>query len=150
MITGVIGARFGLWIFDLSLQQLVQETVAEEYRGVVGGVMNAMNSIMDMLHYVMVIVAPRPEHFTILTLISVGMVTLGALLYAIYLRRVRGHFFHSCNQYYHFCRKSGSKEDYTVCAQSDKPVRQENVLAVEKEDEQIVSHVVRKLRETSV
>ena len=94
MLAGIILARFGLWIFDLSIQQLVQETVAEEMRGAVGGVMNAMNSVMDMMHYVLVIAAPRPEHFGILTLISVAMVTLGALLYAIYLRRVRGHLFH--------------------------------------------------------
>ena len=94
MLAGIILARFGLWIFDLSVQQRVQETVAEEMRGAVGGVMNAMNSVMDMMHYVLVIAAPRPEHFGILTLISVAMVTLGALLYAIYLRRVRGHLFH--------------------------------------------------------
>lgn len=152
MIAGVVGARFGLWIFDLSIQQLVQETVAEEYRGVVGGVMNAMNSIMDMLHYVMVIVAPRPEHFTILTLISVGMVTLGAVLYAIYLRRVRGHFFHSFNQYYNFCRKS---KGYDVSAKSDQPVGNGDVQEDGKEvevgkDVQIMTRVVRKMRETSV
>lgn len=94
MLIGVTLARFGLWMFDLAVQQLVQETVVEEERGVVGGVMNAMNSIMDMLHYVLVIAAPRPEHFSILTLISVGMVTLGLVLYAAYVRKVRGHFFH--------------------------------------------------------
>ena len=102
MLLGIMGARFGLWIFDLSVQQLVQETVAEDARGVVGGVMNAMNSIMDMLHYVLVIAAPRPEHFKILTLISVAVVTLGAVLYAVYLRKVRGHFFH-CSKYYKAC-----------------------------------------------
>ena len=60
----------------------------------VSGVMNAMNSIMDMLHYVLVIAAPRPEHFRILTVISVGMVTLGLLLYTAYVYKVRGHLFH--------------------------------------------------------
>ena len=94
MLAGIILARFGLWIFDLAIQQRVQETVAEETRGAVGGVMNAMNSAMDMMHYVLVIVAPRPEHFPILVFISVGMVALGALLYAVYLRRIRGHLFH--------------------------------------------------------
>ena len=64
--------------------------------------MNVMNSIMDMLHYVLVIAAPRPEHFRILTLISVTVVTLGAVLYAVYLRKVRGHFFHF-RDYYKTC-----------------------------------------------
>lgn len=89
-----MGARFGLWMFDLSVWQLVQEKVIEEERGVVSGVMNAMNSNMDMLHYVLVIVAPRPEHFRWLALLSVVMVFIGWLLYACYVRKARGHFFH--------------------------------------------------------
>lgn len=104
MGAGIILARFGLWIFDLSIQQRVQETVPEDQRGAVGGVMNAMNSVMDMLHYVLVIVAPRPEHFNILTFLSFGMVTLGAVLYAVYLRRFRGHFFH-CRQCWEVLRR---------------------------------------------
>lgn len=99
MILGVVCCRVGLWIFDLSVQQLVQEKVPEEERGVVSGVMNVMNSIMDMLHYVLVIAAPRPEHFRILTVISVAMVTLGLLLYAAYVRKVRGHLFHVMDFY---------------------------------------------------
>lgn len=94
LLMGVVGCRIGLWTFDLAVQQLVQEKVIEEERGVVGGVMNAMNSIMDMLHYVLVIAAPRPEHFGWLTLISVAMVTLGLVLYGAYIRKTRGHFFH--------------------------------------------------------
>ena len=63
--------------------------------------MNAMNSIMDMLHYVLVIAAPRPEHFQWLTLISIAMVTLGLILYGAYVRKARGHFFHfrDCYQF---------------------------------------------------
>ena len=94
LLVGVVGCRIGLWTFDLAVQQLIQEKVVEEERGVVGGVMNAMNSIMDMLHYVLVIAAPRPEHFGWLTLISVAMVTLGLVLYGAYIRKSRGHFFH--------------------------------------------------------
>ena len=94
MLIGVVGARFGLWMFDLTVWQLVQEKVKEEERGVVSGVMNAMNSIMDMLHYVLVLAAPRPEHFRWLALLSVAMVFIGWLLYASYVRKARGHFFH--------------------------------------------------------
>ena len=105
MLLGVICCRVGLWTFDLAVQQLVQEKVKEEERGVVGGVMNAMNSIMDMMHYVLVIAAPRPEHFRILTVISVGMVTLGLILYMAYLRKVRGHIFHVKDCYHWTKRK---------------------------------------------
>lgn len=94
LLTGVIGCRVGLWTFDLAVQQLIQEKVVEEERGVVSGVINAMIAIMDMLHYVLVIAAPRPEQFGILTAISFTMVFLGWLLYSIYVRKSRGHFFH--------------------------------------------------------
>ena len=94
MLIGVVCCRIGLWTFDLAVQQLVQEKVVEEERGVVSGVMGAMNSIMDMLHYVLVIAAPKPEHFGILALISVAMIAVGWLLYALYVRKARGHFFH--------------------------------------------------------
>lgn len=94
MLAGIVGCRAGLWLFDLAVQQLVQENVVEEERGVVSGVMNAMNSVMDMTHYLLVIAAPRPENFNILTAISYGMVVLGWLLYSAYVRKSRQHFFH--------------------------------------------------------
>lgn len=94
LLTGIVCCRIGLWMFDLAVQQLVQEKVVEQERGVVSGVMNAMNSVMDMMHYVLVIAAPRPENFNILTVISFSMITLGWLLYCIYVRKARGHFFH--------------------------------------------------------
>ena len=94
MLIGVLGARFGLWMFDLAVSQLVQENVPEKERGVFSGVMNVFISVMDMLHYVLVIVAPRPEHFRYLAIVSIAMVVLGYLQYAVYVRKVRGHFFH--------------------------------------------------------
>lgn len=94
ILVGVTGARFGLWMFDLSLWQLVQEKVVEEERGVVSGVINAMNSNMDMLHYIMVIAAPRPQDFQYLTVVSFASVFMGWLFYCFYVRRARGHFFH--------------------------------------------------------
>lgn len=94
LITGVVMCRIGLWTFDLAVQQLVQEQVVEEERGVVSGVMNAMNSVNDMLHYGLVIAAPRPENFNILTVISFLMVTVGWILYASYVRKARGHLTH--------------------------------------------------------
>ena len=94
LMTGLLAARFGLWMFDLAVSQLIQENVPEEERGVFSGVMNVFISIMDMLHYVLVIFAPRPEHFRYLTVISIAMVSFGYLLYVIYVRRVRGHLWH--------------------------------------------------------
>jgi iron-regulated transporter 1 len=37
-LLGIILARFGLWIVDLTINQILQERVAEDKRGVVNGV----------------------------------------------------------------------------------------------------------------
>ena len=99
LLTGVLGARFGLWMFDLSVSQLVQEKVDEEERGVVSGVMNVFIANNDMLHYLLAIAAPDPKYFGILTLISVAFVGCGLLLYASYVHKVRGHLFHFADAY---------------------------------------------------
>ena len=37
-MAGVIAARFGLWITDLTITQILQEHVEEEHRGIMNGV----------------------------------------------------------------------------------------------------------------
>ncbi|XP_070542962.1 solute carrier family 40 member 1-like [Ptychodera flava] len=101
--TGIICARLGLWMFDLTVTQLLQENVKETQRGVVNGVQNSLNSLMDMLHFVLVIIAPRPETFGILIILSISFVFMGALLYAVYCFKVRGHILplhqvHACGK----------------------------------------------------
>ena len=99
LLVGVLGARFGLWMFDLSVSQLLQEKVKEEERGVVSGVMNVFIANNDMLHYLLAIAAPDPRYFGILTFISVAFVGCGLLLYASYVHKVRGHLFHFADAY---------------------------------------------------
>ena len=109
LLIGVLGARFGLWMFDLSVSQLLQEKVKEEERGVVSGVMKVFIANNDMLHYLLAIAAPDPKYFGILTLISVAFVGCGLLLYASYVRKVRGHLFHFADAYQ--CLKNNLHSD---------------------------------------
>jgi iron-regulated transporter 1 len=133
ILIGVTGARFGLWMFDLSVWQLVQEKVVENERGVVSGVMNAMNSNMDMLHYVMAIAAPHPRDFRYLTVISFLSVFMGWVFYCLYVRRARGHLCHF-NKLTNKC--------CTNCSIKGKPNREQqpqltfvNSIAVEDDDD---------------
>merc|ERR1719431_742253 len=48
-LTGIILARFGLWVVDLTINQLLQEKVAEDVRGVVNGVQDSLNNTLDLL-----------------------------------------------------------------------------------------------------
>lgn len=81
LFAGVIAARVGLWSFDLTVTQLIQENVIESERGVINGVQNSMNYLLDLLHFIMVILAPNPEAFGLLVLISVSFVAMGHMMY---------------------------------------------------------------------
>uniref|UniRef100_A0A8C2FMV8 Solute carrier family 40 member n=1 Tax=Cyprinus carpio TaxID=7962 RepID=A0A8C2FMV8_CYPCA len=77
----------GLWSFDLTVTQLLQETICESERGVVNGVQSSMNYLMDLLHFIMVISAPQPQHFGILVIISILFIFTGHTMYFLYARK---------------------------------------------------------------
>ncbi|XP_041844376.1 solute carrier family 40 member 1 [Melanotaenia boesemani] len=89
LFLGVITARIGLWSFDLTVTQLLQETICESERGIVNGVQSSMNYLMDLLHFIMVISAPQPEHFGILVIISVLFITTGHIMYFFYAHKAK-------------------------------------------------------------
>uniref|UniRef100_A0A665V5Y4 Solute carrier family 40 member n=1 Tax=Echeneis naucrates TaxID=173247 RepID=A0A665V5Y4_ECHNA len=89
LFLGVITARIGLWSFDLTVTQLLQENICESERGVVNGVQSSMNYLMDLLHFIMVISAPQPQHFGILVIISVVFITTGHTMYFLYAHKAK-------------------------------------------------------------
>ncbi|KAF7708459.1 hypothetical protein HF521_017516 [Silurus meridionalis] len=84
LFLGVITARIGLWSFDLTVTQLLQENICESERGIVNGVQSSLNYMMDLLHFLMVISAPQPQHFGIFVIISVLFITAGHIMYFVY------------------------------------------------------------------
>ena len=88
-------SRLGLWMSDLTISQLFQETVAEQERGIVAGMQNSFNSILGLIMYFLVIALPKPEQFGLLVLMSVTAVGFGGLLYSSFAYKVRGHLFHT-------------------------------------------------------
>ena len=84
LMVGVVLSRSGLWISDLTITQLQQENVSEEFRGLVGGVQSSFNSILDLLQYILTVIFSRPEDFGILILISFGAVFTGFLFYIVF------------------------------------------------------------------
>ncbi|XP_072366303.1 ferroportin [Scyliorhinus torazame] len=86
LFSGVISARIGLWTFDLTVTQLLQENIPESQRGIVNGVQSSMNYLMDLLHFIMVMAAPNPQHFGLLVIISVTFIIAGHTVYFVYAK----------------------------------------------------------------
>ncbi|XP_028992999.1 solute carrier family 40 member 1 [Betta splendens] len=98
LFSGVIAARVGLWSFDLTVTQLIQENVIESERGVINGVQNSMNYLLDLLHFIMVILAPNPEAFGLLVIISVSFVAMGHMMYFRFaFKSLRSRLFLCCS-----------------------------------------------------
>ena len=93
---GIIVARFGLWIVDLTITQILQERVEEEHRGVVNGVQDSLNNSLDLLKCVLVILLPGADEFGYLIILSYISISTGWILYAGFSRKQRGHLFHFC------------------------------------------------------
>ena len=90
-LVGLIAGRFGLWVSDLTITQILQENVKEEHRGVIGGVQDSLNSAMNTIKFVLVIVLPQIETFGWLIMASFSFVCTGTVFYttyAVYYRRV--------------------------------------------------------------
>jgi len=78
LLTGIILARAGLWMADLSITQILQENVEEQKRGVIGGVQNSLNSSLNLLKFGLVLLMPDQHMFGILIILSFTFICLGA------------------------------------------------------------------------
>jgi len=81
LLAGILVAKFGLWISDLTITQTIQEKVEEEHRGVINGVQNSMNSLMDTMKFALVISLPGEKTFGFLIMASFVSIVSGAALY---------------------------------------------------------------------
>lgn len=93
-LIGIVTSRVGLWMVDLVVTQLLQENVLEKERGIVNGVQNSLNMLMDMLKFILVIFIPDIETFGYLIIISFIFICMAGCLFAYHSWRVRGHLFH--------------------------------------------------------
>ena len=74
----------GLWLADLTVNQLQQERVPEDIRGLIGGTQQSLNQFFDMLRYTLIILLPRMDQFGFHICLSVLSVFTASLIYTIW------------------------------------------------------------------
>ena len=84
----------GLWMFDLTVTQMLLESPAESERGIINGVQNSLNKFMDIIKSMLVILLPWPQTFGYLIILSVAFIVGGGISYAVFAKKDRGHLFH--------------------------------------------------------
>ena len=74
----------GLWIADLTVNQLQQERVPEAIRGRIGGMQHSLNQFFDMLRYILIVVLPQMPQFGYHVCLSVLSVFCASLIYTLW------------------------------------------------------------------
>ncbi|KAK8138667.1 Solute carrier family 40 member 1 [Apiospora sp. TS-2023a] len=87
-------SRFGVWVFDLTTQQLTQVLVPEHQRSKFAGVETSVVNVFEIMGAAAAISFPRTEQFKWLSLASFVAVTISWALYAGWVREQRGHLLH--------------------------------------------------------
>ncbi|KAK3949450.1 hypothetical protein QBC32DRAFT_219660 [Pseudoneurospora amorphoporcata] len=94
LVVAVAFSRVGLWGFDLSVQNIVQDEVQDDRRGIFSSVEASFQNMFDMLAWALTIIWSSPNSFQWPMVISVAAVYAAGGLFAHFLRRRRGHLLH--------------------------------------------------------
>ncbi|KAI3332694.1 Ferroportin1-domain-containing protein [Ustulina deusta] len=87
-------SRLGVWVFDLTTQQLTQTSVYSTQRSSFAGVENSVINVFEVLGAAAAIAFPRVEQYRWLALASLVSVVASWCLYAWWVRSQRGHLVH--------------------------------------------------------
>ncbi|EJU04237.1 hypothetical protein DACRYDRAFT_114607 [Dacryopinax primogenitus] len=93
---GMALSRPGLWAFDLSQLQILQDKLRDHpRRNALTALQFSMQSVGDLAKYVLVMVLSSPTEFRWTAIVSVACVLAGCLVWSFaYARKERGHLLH--------------------------------------------------------
>ena len=87
-------SRLGLWIYDLTTQQLTQTMISPSQRSSFTGVEYSLVSVFELVQHLVAIVLNRPEQFKWIALMGWTAVALSTVIYAGWVWKMRGHLVH--------------------------------------------------------
>jgi solute carrier family 40 (iron-regulated transporter), member 1 len=87
-------SRLGLWIYDLTTQQLTQTMTSPSQRSSFTGVENSLISVFELVQHLVAIILHRPEQFKWIALMGWTAVAVSTVIYTGWVWRMRGHLVH--------------------------------------------------------
>ncbi|KAI1711410.1 ferroportin1 (FPN1) domain-containing protein [Ditylenchus destructor] len=86
---GILTSRLGLVLTDLSILQIMQESIVENERGTVFGVQSALCQFFSVMKDVLCIIFPDPRSFGVLIFLSMIFRSYSMVNYCVYLYKTR-------------------------------------------------------------
>ena len=83
LLLGACCSRIGLWVFDITITQLMQEFVPDGIRGTVGGTQQSLNAFFQLLSFSLGLIFPDPGQFYIFCGAGYFSIGLAMLLYTL-------------------------------------------------------------------
>jgi iron-regulated transporter 1 len=82
-------SRLGLWVIDITVTQLQQQEIPEQYRCLMGGVQEALNACFHIVAFVFGLLFPHPDDFIYISLSGCLSVSLAFIVFffGMYLPR---------------------------------------------------------------
>lgn len=87
-------SRLGLWVFDLTTQEITQTHVPPSQRSSFAGTETALSSFFELCQWMAAAVLSDPRDFRWLAWGSLGAVGVSLVISARWVRRRRGHLVH--------------------------------------------------------
>jgi solute carrier family 40 (iron-regulated transporter), member 1 len=78
-IIGVCASRIGLFVYEITVIQLMQEHIPESIRGNIGGTQNSLNAFFQLSSFALCLIYSNPKDFVIVVMagyIAVGIASL--------------------------------------------------------------------------
>lgn len=89
LVGAIAVSRFGLWVFDLSVSQIIQEWVDETQLGRVSAFQQLLENAFTVVIFIGGLIAPHPQDFVWLMLSSVIAVSISFILFLLFLTKSR-------------------------------------------------------------
>jgi solute carrier family 40 (iron-regulated transporter), member 1 len=91
MMIGVCTSRIGLYVFDISVTQLMQMNIPDGIRGMIGGIQESLNAFFQLSSFALCLIYSNPNDFIIPVAVGYSAVACAALFYSV------GIYYHSSN-----------------------------------------------------